>query len=173
MDAVRDGVADVCFLAIDPGRADTIAFTRPYVVIEGAYAVPSDSAITTLAHVDRPGIRIGVKLGSAYDLHLARTIAHATLVRGADGVVAYADEGLEVAAGIRQPTEAYAAVHPGMRVLPESFMQIHQAAGTAVDRDAAVREWLDAVLGDLIAAGWVADALARHGHDQALAVAAG
>ena len=66
-------------------------------MIEGAYALPSDSAITTLAHVDRPGVRIGVKLGSAYDLHLARTIAHATLVRGADGVVAYADEGLEVA----------------------------------------------------------------------------
>ena len=71
VDAVRDGVADVCFLAIDPGRADTIAFTRPYVVIQAAYAVPSDSAITTLAHVDRPGVRIGVKLGSAYDLHLA------------------------------------------------------------------------------------------------------
>ena len=29
VDAVRDGVADVCFLAVDPQRAEVLAFTDP------------------------------------------------------------------------------------------------------------------------------------------------
>ena len=38
-DAAKAGVWDVAFLAIDPGRANDIAFTAPYVVIEGTYLV--------------------------------------------------------------------------------------------------------------------------------------
>src|SRR5688500_6517035 len=36
-DAVKAGAWDVAFLAIDPGRADEIVFTAPYVEIEGTY----------------------------------------------------------------------------------------------------------------------------------------
>ncbi|WP_248580595.1 hypothetical protein [Nocardioides sp. InS609-2] len=58
-----DGVAGV----VEPARAATeVAFTAPYVVIEGVYAVPQGSDRTTPADVDRAGVRIGVKKGSAY-----------------------------------------------------------------------------------------------------------
>ena len=36
-DALKSGVWDVAFLAIDPVRAAEISYTPPYVVIEGAY----------------------------------------------------------------------------------------------------------------------------------------
>ncbi|MEO8305889.1 MAG: transporter substrate-binding domain-containing protein, partial [Betaproteobacteria bacterium] len=36
---------DVCYLAIDPVRAELITFTAPYVVIEGAYLVTEGSTI--------------------------------------------------------------------------------------------------------------------------------
>lgn len=36
-DALKKGAGDVAFLAIDPARATEIAFTAPYVVIEGIY----------------------------------------------------------------------------------------------------------------------------------------
>ena len=42
-DAVRTGTWDIAFLAVDPGRANDIAFTAPYVVIEGTYLVAADS----------------------------------------------------------------------------------------------------------------------------------
>ena len=42
--AVVEGRADVGFLAIDPGRP--LAFTAPYVLIEGVYVVADDSPIT-------------------------------------------------------------------------------------------------------------------------------
>lgn len=84
-EALTTGRADLCFLAIEPAREAEVAFTAPYVVIEGVYAVPRRSNLTTVADVDRAGVRIGVKRGSAYDLFLSRTLEHASVVRGEEG----------------------------------------------------------------------------------------
>ena len=100
-EALTSGAADLAFLAIEPARADRVAFTPPYVLIEGVYVVADGSPFASPADVDRPGVRIGVKEGSAYDLYLTRTLRHATIVRGEDGVAAFEAHGLEVAAGIR------------------------------------------------------------------------
>ncbi len=81
-EALTSGRADVGFLAVEPARAEQVAFTAPYVLIEGVYAVPDDSPLRTVEDVDAEGVRIGVKLGSAYDLFLTRTLRHADLVRG-------------------------------------------------------------------------------------------
>lgn len=93
------GEADICFLAVEPARAAEVAFTAPYVLIEGVYAVPCESPLTTVAAVDSAGVRIGVKEGSGYDLFLTRTLKHATLVRGTEGTELFVAENLEVAAG--------------------------------------------------------------------------
>jgi polar amino acid transport system substrate-binding protein len=169
VDAVRDGVADVCFLAVDPQRAEELALTDPYVLIEGAYAVAEDSALRQVADVDREGVRVGVKLGSAYDLHLTRVLGAAEIVRGTDGVDVFAVQRLDVAAGIRQPIEAYAAAHPGLRVLDGAFMQIPQAVAVSRALEPDAVDWLRAVVKELIASGWVARSLERHGQDPTLA----
>lgn len=169
VDAVRDGVADLCFLAVDPVRAETLAFSAPYVVIEGAYAVREDSSLRSATEADRPGTRIGVKLGSAYDLHLTRELTAAELVRGSDGVDVFAEQGLDVAAGVRQPVEAYVAAHPGLRVLDGAFMQIPQAVAISRRHDETTVRWVRETVEELVASGWVAQALARHGQDPTLA----
>lgn len=43
VEAVTGEVADIGFFAIDPLRGAGIAFTAPYVLIEGAYLVRGDS----------------------------------------------------------------------------------------------------------------------------------
>ena len=73
-DALKTGAWDVAFLAIDPARASEIAFTAPYVVIEGTYLVPADSPLRTIGDVDREGVRVAVGNKSAYDLYLTRTL---------------------------------------------------------------------------------------------------
>ncbi|MEU0529533.1 transporter substrate-binding domain-containing protein [Amycolatopsis tolypomycina] len=168
-EALTSGAADLGFLAIEPARADRVTFTAPYVLIEGVYAVAEDSPFTTTADVDRPGVRIGVKEGSAYDLYLTRTVRHATIVRGADGVTAFEDGGLEVAAGIRQPVTAYVAAHPGTRVLPGRFMEIRQAVCTTPDRRPETIAFLNDLVEELKATGFVADALRRAGQDATVA----
>jgi polar amino acid transport system substrate-binding protein len=159
--AMLAGEADLCFLAIEPAREAEVAFTAPYVVIEGVFAVPQDSAITTPADVDRPGMRIGVKRGSAYDLFLSRTLQHASVVRGEGGVDAFRAQGLEVAAGIRQPMTAYVAAHPDVRLIDGRFMQIRQAVGTTKSRRPETVEFLRNLVEELKANGFVAESLRR------------
>lgn len=166
-EAMTTGRADLCFLAIDPARAAEVAFTAPYVVIEGVFAVPRESALTTVAEVDAPGVRIGVKQGSAYDLYLSRTLREATVVRGAEGVDVFRAEGLEAAAGIRQPITRYVAEHPELRLIDERFMQIQQAVGTAKSKRPETVAYLHDLIEDLKSSGFVAQSLAASGQADA------
>lgn len=169
VEALQRGAWDVAFLAIDPVRAAGIAFTAPYVVIEGVYLVPGSSALKTVADVDRNGVRIAVAAGSAYDLYLTRTIRHATLVReqrGHDALGMFLEDGLEAAAGVRQPVTAFAAAHPGTRIIPERFMAIEQAMGTVRGRDAGIA-YLRSFIEEMKASGFVARALAASGQGDA------
>jgi polar amino acid transport system substrate-binding protein len=155
------GQADIGFLAIEPAREAEIAFTAPYVLIEGVFVVPEDSTITTVADVDHDGVRIGVKTGSAYDLFLSRTLQHASLVRGDDGVDVFRELGLEVAAGIRQPMTAFVDGRPGLRLIAGRFMEIQQAVGTTRARRPETVRFLRDFVEKLKASGFVADALRR------------
>ncbi|GAA1508629.1 transporter substrate-binding domain-containing protein [Kribbella lupini] len=161
-EALTDGRADLGFLAIEPARAGQVAFTTPYVIIEGVYVVPADSPITTPAEVDRPGIRVGVKEGSAYDLFLTRTLKHATIVRGAEGVDLFHTDSLDAGAGIRKPVEEFAARTPGTRVVPARFMEIRQAVCTP-KRHADTTIWLTDQIENLKATGFVAASLKASG----------
>jgi polar amino acid transport system substrate-binding protein len=166
-EAMTSGAADLCFLAIDPAREAEVAFTAPYVVIEGVYAVPKDSPLTTVAEVDSPGVRIGVKQGSAYDLYLTRTLEHATVVRGTEGTDVFRAESLEAAAGIRQPIAAFVAAHDDVRLIEERFMQIQQAVGTTKGRQPSTVQFLREVVEELKASGFVAESLKRAGQSDA------
>lgn len=172
-EALRDGVVDLCFLAIEPVREQEVAFTSPYVIIEGVYVVPDGSPLTSPADVDRSGVRIGVSEGSAYDLFLSRTLTQAELVRGDDGVVAFSEQHLEAAAGVRQPMEGFVASTPGVRVVEPRFMEIQQAVGTSRDRDPETVAFLRTFVEELKAGGFVADALRRSGQDATVAPPAG
>ena len=160
-EAMKDGLADICFLAIEPARAEEVAFTEPYVVIEGVFAVPADSAITTVGDVDRPGVRIGVKQGSAYDLYLTRTLRHAVVVRGDEGVEVFREQELDVAAGIREPMTAFAAGNDDVRLIDERFMEIRQAVGTTRSRRPETVRFLNEVITELRETGFIARSLGR------------
>jgi polar amino acid transport system substrate-binding protein len=167
-EAMTVGDADLCFLAIDPERETRVAFSAPYVVIEGVYVVPETSELRSTPDVDRDGVRIGVKEGSAYDLFLTRELDRATVVRGAEGVQVFTEQGLDVGAGIRQPVTDFVAKRTGLRVLEPAFMQIRQAVGLPRSRsDESVRFVSEAVQ-ELAADGFVADALERSGQSRSL-----
>lgn len=155
-EAMKSGQADICFLATEPAREAEVAFTAPYLVIEGVYAVPVDSDIRTVADVDRPGVRVGVKQGSAYDLFLTRTLQHATIVRGTNGVDAFREENLEVAAGIREPMTEFVERNPDVCLIDERFMQIQQAVGTTKTRRPETVAFLRDLVEELKTSGFFA-----------------
>jgi polar amino acid transport system substrate-binding protein len=168
-DALATGLADVGFLAIEPAREAVVSFTAPYVVIEGVYAVPERSPIATAGEVDRPGVRVGVKLGSAYDLFLSRTLGDAVVVRGADGIDAFLEQDLEVAAGIRQPLARAVARHGGLRIVEPRFMEIRQAVATLRPRGDAATAFLRDAVEELKTGGFIGAALERAGQDATVA----
>ncbi len=165
VEAVTNDEADVGFFAIDPLRGAAIAFTAPYVLIEGAYLVKQDSPLHSNDEVDRAGHRIVVGQGSAYDLYLSREIKHAQLVRSPTSpeVVSYfLAHGHDVAAGVKPQLEAELPRMPGLRMLPGHVMVIAQAMGLPKQRGPQAAAYLHAFVDDMKASGVVAEALARH-----------
>jgi polar amino acid transport system substrate-binding protein len=164
-DGLASGAWDVAFLAIEPARSAAIDFTPPYVLIEGTYLVPSGSPLHAIEDVDRDGVRVAVGRGSAYDLYLTRTLKHATIVRAETSPAAielFLADGLDAAAGVRQPLAAFAKTHPNLRVMEARFMSIEQAMGTPRGREAGAR-FLRAFIAEMISTGVVARALAASG----------
>lgn len=173
VEAVRGEQADIGFFAIDPLRGEGISFTAPYVLIEGSYMVPTDSALQSNDEVDHAGIRVTVGKGSAYDLFLTRELKHADIVRAPTSptvVDVFVDQKLEVAAGVKQQLEADLVRFPNHRLLPGRFMVIQQAMGTPKSRGAEAAAYLANFVEDMKSSGFVAEALARH-HIQGASVA--
>ena len=165
VEAVKDGQVDLAFVAIDPVRAADMEYTAAYVIIEGAYLVRQDSPLQRNEDVDRPGTRVVVGRGSAYDLYLTREFKAATLVRAPTSPAVtdvFLAQGLEVAAGVKQQLQADAARVGGVRLLPGRFMVIEQAMAVPKGRLAA-QAWLRAFIEEMKASGFIADALQRHG----------
>ena len=165
VNAVKERQVDIAFVAIDPLRAQDIAYSAAYVIIEGAYLVRQDSPLRTNEQVDKPGIRMVVAANSAYDLYLSREIKAAQLVKVVTSqqvVDKFLSDGLEVAAGVKQQLELDAARLGGLRLLPGRFMAINQAMGVPADRRMA-REWLGRFVEVMKAEGFVAQSLLKHG----------
>ena len=168
-DATRN-VWDVAFFAIDPKRGEEVAYSAPYVIIEGGYAVPVASALRAAEEVDRAGVRIAVSKGSAYDLYLSRNLKQAKLVYAsspAESFEMFTKEGLPVLAGVKPALVEWAKAHPGYRVLDGRFMAIEQAMAIPKDRERSanyLREFVEQVKSN----GLVAAALARSGQKDAV-----
>ncbi len=166
VEAVRGEQADIGFFAIDPLRGEGIAFTSPYVLIEGSYLVPEKSPIHSNEEVDRQGIRVTVGKGSAYDLFLTRELKLAEIVRAPTSptvVDVFVEQMLEVAAGVKQQLEADMNRFSGYRLLPGRFMVIQQAMGTPKSRGPEAAAYLANFVEDMKVSGFVAEALHRHG----------
>lgn len=162
---VRSDEADIGFFAIDPVRGEGLHFSPPYVQIEGAYMVRSDSPLQNNDEVDQASNRVTVGAGSAYDLFLSRHLHQANIVRAPSSpavVEVFMAQQLEVAAGVKQQLQADALRLPGVRLLPGRFMVIHQAMGIPAQRSAAAREHLNAFVEETKSSGWVAEAFVRH-----------
>ena len=143
-----------------------IAFTAPYVLIEGFYLVRNESAIHSNAEVDAEINRVVVGKGSAYDLFLSRELKHAQIVRAPTSptvVRTFIEQGMEVAAGVKQQLEADASKTTGLRLLDQRFMVIQQAMGAPKSRSDAAADVLRQFVEEMKASGFVAASLTRHG----------
>jgi polar amino acid transport system substrate-binding protein len=109
-----------------------------------------------------------VRDGSAYDLFLSRSLQNADIVRADEATDVYEQQGLDVAAGVRQPMAEYVAATGG-RILEPAFMQINQAVGLTRALDADTVAAVAARVEELKASGFILDQLTRSGVDATVA----
>lgn len=164
-----NNVWDIGFLAIDPVRAEGVLFTPPYVVIEGSYLVKKSSRFNSIDQIDAKGVRVAVGRGAAYDLFLTREFKNAEIVRAdtsAAAIELFLEQGLETAAGVRQPLERAAKAHTDLKVLPGSFTAINQAMITTKKNQVALA-YLRDFIEEMKASGFVDRELKNSGQDAA------
>ena len=163
-DAAGKGIWDIGLIGAEPQRAETIAFSPPYVEIEATYLVPAGSPLNTIADVDRAGVRIAVTGRAAYGLWLDRNIKHAELVRSGtldSAYDAFVADKLEALAGLRPRLISDVAKLPGARILEGKFMAVQQAVGTD-PKNAAGAAFLRDFVEEAKASGLIARLIERH-----------
>lgn len=166
--ALEHKVWSVAFLAIEPVRAEQIEFSAPYVIIEGTYLVAANSPYMNVEDLDKPGLKLAVGKGAAYDLYLSRTLQHAQLERAptsAAAVELYFADSLDAAAGVRQPLEKVASNNPCYRVLEGAFTSIRQAMAVPKGRNSAAA-YVEDFIARKKAEGFVHAALAATGQGE-------
>ena len=163
-DQVDNNVWDIGNIGAEPQRAQKISFTAAYCEIEATYMVPVGSPITSMADVDKKGVRIAVSARSAYCLWLENNIKNATLVQVSGLDAAYnkfvADK-FEVLAGLRPGLLKDMEKAPGMKLLDGKFSAVQQAVGTP-KKNTAGAEFLAAFVEDAKKSGLVASFIEKH-----------
>lgn len=171
-DAAATNSWDIGLIGAEPARAEKITFTPAYCEIEATYLVQPNSPYQAVAEVDRPGVRIAVRRGAAYDLWLTANIKHATILRSdsADGPFnQFVAEKLEAYASLRPQLLEDVKKLPGSRMLPGNFTSVQQAIGTE-KKNAAGAAFLRDFVAEAKKSGLVARLIEKH-HVVGLSVA--
>ena len=164
-DAAERDEWDIGLIAVEPKRAEKIAFCDAYVEIEATYLVPENSPLQSIEDVDQPGVRIAVSDRAAYDLYLTRTLKHAELCRakGLSGAFElFVTEKLDALAGLAPALTENAENLPGSRVLDGRYTSVRQAIGTKPEK-AALKAVVEQFIAEAKESGLVADLIAKHG----------
>lgn len=164
LNAGREGAWDVAFVGMSPERAKFLDFAGRHMDVDYGYLVPAQSRIASLAEVDRPGIRVAVVEKGSPDLHLARTLKSATLVRAPrlPGAIELVNTGkADVLAGIKANLYEVSGQVPGSRMLDGRPGSEEQALALPKGRGPQAAAYARRFVEDVKAEGLVKAAIER------------
>jgi polar amino acid transport system substrate-binding protein len=168
-DALAAGAIDVSFMPVDAERKTRLDFGPAYFVVESTYLVTAASGITTLAEVDRPGVRVVGIAGTTTIRSAARTLRNTTVTAATsiDEAMAMMRRGTADAFALSHDSlPPLAAGLPGSRILAGGFQQTVIAIAVPKDRPQALAD-ASAFMEDAKASGLVRRALDAAGFKDA------
>jgi polar amino acid transport system substrate-binding protein len=165
--ALRDGAADVTFLAPTPERVGLIDFGPAFMEMEMTLIVPDGSSIQDHADADQPGRRIVAYERTAVEEMLLKRMTRATIVRVPIFGYRQAFELLksgqaDAFADLRDALMSYQPDLPGSRIVPGNYGSNALAIGYAKDRPLTAA-WVKAFTAAAIASGVVTKAIEQAG----------
>lgn len=167
IDAVRNGNAEIGFVAYNPERAGPVEFSKPYLLVNQTFIVKNDSPIRSIADIDRPGRKLGATRADSIALYLKRTMKQGQVVElddsSRDTVHRLLDLGTVDAFGAnRQRLTEMVKGSTGFRLLNDDLYGVEQTIIVGGGR----REALDAAnqfIDEVRRSGFLRSSVARSG----------
>jgi polar amino acid transport system substrate-binding protein len=165
--ALKNGTADIGFLAYDETRAREVDFGPAFIVMHNSYLVRADSPLQRTADVDRAGITVAAIKGQSQQLFVSRTLKQAT-VRVMDTMPPQAElesillgKSVDAFAINRQRgLDAQAASGGKLRPLADTFLDVDQCF--VVEKGAAAKlKAIEPFVSTVRASGFISASIAR------------
>lgn len=162
----KSGEWDVALMGISAERAVAVDFSAPYMEVEQGYLVRAGVPVAKASDLDKAGIRIAVIEKAGADLHLAKTLKNATLVRtrSLGELEAVLESGqADVIAATKTFLYGRAASRPGARVLDGRILVEPIGMGVPKGRDGIAAAYVGTFVEDAKATGLVKSAIEKAG----------
>jgi len=166
IEAVKNGTADIGFVAYEATRLGTVEFSQTYMLVRQSFLVPENSPIRAIADIDRAGQKIAGTVNDSITLCMKRILKQATVVElennPAELSKALTARTIDALGANRQRLTTLSAATPGTRLLPDDLFNVPQNIVVPKDRPAALAA-VNALIDELRASGFLQSAIERGG----------
>jgi polar amino acid transport system substrate-binding protein len=165
IEAMKAGDVDFTISNATPARAIDVAFSQTLLSVELGYLIPALSSTTTIADLDKPGLRIGVTQGSTSQRTLPNILPNATVVPAQNSrraIEMFERRELDVFATNKPTLFEISDQMPGARVLDGRWGVEHIAIAIPKGRETAM-EYLRRFVEEVQTSGLLTQAVARAG----------
>ena len=164
--AVKNGEADIGFVAYEATRLGTVEFSQTYMLVRQSFLVLDGSPIKAVADIDRAGQKIGGTVNDSITLCMKRILKQATIVElennPAELSKALTARTIDALGANRQRLTTLSTATPGTRLLPDDLFNVPQNIVVPKDRPAALAA-VNALIDEARASGVLQSAIARGG----------
>ena len=166
IEAVKNGEADIGFVAYEATRLGTVEFSQTYMLVQQSFLVLGDSPIRAVADVDQSGRKIAGTRNDSITLCLRRVLKQATLVELENDpetiAKALGSREIDALGANRQRLTTLSKRMSGSRLLPDNFFNVPQNIVVPMGKPAALAA-VNAFLDDVRLSGFLRDAVAKGG----------
>jgi polar amino acid transport system substrate-binding protein len=164
--AVKNGEADIGFVAYEATRLGTVEFSQTYMLVRQSFLVLDGSPIKAVADIDRAGQKIGGTVNDSITLCMKRILKQATIVElennPAELSKALTARTIDALGANRQRLTTLSTATPGTRLSPDDLFNVPQNIVVPKDRPAALAA-VNALIDEVRASGFLQSAIERGG----------
>jgi polar amino acid transport system substrate-binding protein len=166
IDAVKEGSADIGFVAFEATRVGTVEFSQTYMLVQQSFLVLDGSSIKAVADIDRAGQKIAGTKNDSITLCLKRILKQATLVELDNNPPelskAILSRDIDALGANRQRLTTLMRSTPGTRLLPDNLFNVPQNIVVPMGWPGALAA-INAFIDDVRGSGFLKTAIEKGG----------
>jgi polar amino acid transport system substrate-binding protein len=166
IEAVKNGEADVGFVAYEATRLGTVDFSQTYMLVRQSFLVLDGSPIKAIADIDRAGQKIAGTVNDSITLCMKRILKQATVVELENNPTelskALTARTIDALGANRQRLTTLSTATPGTRLLPDDLFNVPQNIVVPKDRPIALAA-VNALIDEVRTSGFLQSAIERGG----------